>query len=324
MRLHRRALLAAPFLAEPVLASTAQARMLDRPARLLVGFAPGGSADLVGRLLADRLRDVYAPQVIVENRSGAGGRLAVEVAKSSAPDGGTVLLSPAGQFTILPHLYPGRLRYEAADFLPVTPVCFFSYGFAVAANHPAQDLESFARWAKSRPSVTFASPAAGSVGHFIGLRLGEALGIDMVHVPYRGTVPALNDLMAGQIDATISVVGEVAELHRAGRVRMLACTAAQRSPGLPALATFAELGQPGLTEEQWFGLFLPADAPDTAARALWEGAEAALRSPAVAQVLASQEYRPATEASGAFRERIATEFRRWEPIVARSGFRAED
>ncbi len=318
--MQRRILLAAPFLA-----SAAQARELDRPARLLVGFAPGGSADVVGRLLAEQLRESYAPQVIVENRSGAGGRLAVEVAKAAAPDGATVLLSPAGQFTILPHIYPGRLRYDPmADFLPVTPVCFFSYGFAVAAGHPAQDLETFARWAMARGSVTFASPAAGSVGHFIGLRLAEALGISMVHVPYRGTVPALNDLMAGQIDATISVVGEVAELHRAGRVRMLACTAAQRSAGLPALPTFAELGQPGLTEEQWFGLFLPANAPDSVARALWEGADAALKAPAVLQVLASQEYRPATEPPDAFKARIGAEYRRWEPIVARSGFRPDD
>lgn len=317
----RRALLAAPCL----FSVAASARALDRPARLLVGFAPGGSADVVGRLLADQLRDAYAPQVVVENRSGAGGRLAVELARSAAPDGTTVLLSPAGQFTILPHIYPGRLRYDPfADFVPVTPVCFFSYGFAVAANHPAQDLEGFARWAKGRGSVTFASPAAGSVGHFIGLRLGEALGINLIHVPYRGTVPALNDLMAGQIDATISVVGEVAELHRAGRVRMLACTAAQRTAGLPDLPTFAELGQPALTEEQWFGLFLPVGAPANVASELWRGAAAAMQVPEVARVLASQEYRAATENPAAFRDRIASEYRRWQPIVERSGFRPED
>jgi tripartite-type tricarboxylate transporter receptor subunit TctC len=317
----RRALLALPVLA-PIAAS---ARAVDRPARLLVGFAPGGSADVVGRLLADHLRHTYAPQVIVENRSGAGGRLAVEAAKSATPDGATILLSPAGQFTILPHIEPGRLRYDSlTDFLPVTPVCFFSYGFAIAANHPAQDLEGFARWARERGRITFASPAAGSVGHFIGLRLGEALGINMVHVPYRGTVPALNDLMAGQIDATVSVVGEASELHRAGRLRMLACTAARRSSGLPSLPTFAEMGQPALTEEQWFGLFLPAGTPEAVVAALWSSTDVVLRAPAVAEVLAAQEYRLVTEEPAAFRSRVEHEYRRWQALVERLGFRVQD
>ena len=146
---------------------------LDRVARTVVGFAPGGSSDTVARLYAERLRGTYAPQVVIENRAGAGGRLALETVKAARPDGTTLVQTPASMLTIYPHLYPKTLRYDAlADFVPVTPVCFLSFALAVRTDHPAKTFAEFVEWAKRQGgAVPFASPAAGAMPHFVGVQM---------------------------------------------------------------------------------------------------------------------------------------------------------
>ncbi len=241
-RLDRRGLLAA--LGAAALPQPAPAQPLGRPVRLLVGLAPGGSVDSVARVFAERMRGGFAPQFLVENRSGAGGRLAVEAVKAAAPDGATVLLTPASMMTLYPHIYPRSTRYDAlVDFVPVSPICISAYAFAVAAEHPARTLAEFAAWARTQPDkVAFASPAAGSRLHLMGIRMAQLLGIGLTHVPYRGSAPALQDLVAGVLPAVLITLGEATRAADGGLVRILAHSGAARLPRRPEPPSFAELG----------------------------------------------------------------------------------
>jgi tripartite-type tricarboxylate transporter receptor subunit TctC len=329
-RMKRRAALAAlagsPGLAPGRRASGQQQPTLDRLARTVIGFPPGGSSDTVARLYAERLRGVYAPQMVVENRTGAGGRLALEAVKAARPDGATLVQTPASMLTVYPHIYPRTLRYDAlADFVPVTPVCFFPFALTVKADHPAKTFPEFVSWAKRQPAdVPFASPAAGAVPHFLGVQMAKALGLRLTHVPYRGGTPAIQDLIGGQIPMVMVVAGEVTEFHRAGQVRILAVSSPERMPRMPDLPTFAELGQPDLTAEEWFGVLLPAGAPPPLVEGLHRAIAAAAAAPELQEALARLEYRAAASSPQAFAERIRAERERWRPVVQESGFKAEE
>ena len=298
---------------------------VERVARTIVGFPPGGSSDIIARLYAERLRGVFAPQVIVENRSGAGGRVAVEAVKAAA-DGTTILQTPASMLTIYPHLYPTSLRYDAlADFVPVTTVCTFPFALAVRADHPAKTLAEFITWAKAQGgAVPFASPAAGSVPHFLGVLLARSAGLQLTHVPYRGAAPAVQDLLAGQIPAVVMVLGDVSEFHRAGQARALAVSAPTRVARMPDVPTFAELGHPTLTAEEWFGLLLPARTPQPVVDALYRAVTAAAATTEMRDALARLEYAPTTMAPDVFAARIRQEREMWGPVVAQSGFRPDE
>jgi len=322
----RRTLLAA--LAATPLAARAQGQppTLGRVARLLVGFPPGGSADTVARLLAEGLRGAYAPQVIVENRSGAAGRLAIEALKTAEPDGATALVSPSGMITIYPALYGDRLRYAPlADTMPVTPLAEFVFGLAVGPAAPGVDsLDGLIAFARARQVLAYASPAAGSAPHFLGVMLGRRAGVEFTHVPYRGSAPAIQDAVGGQIPCTINVLSELLPHHRTGRLRILATTGAARSAVLPEVPCFAELGHADLTLAEWLGLFLPARTPAGLVEALHGATVAAQREPFWREALARMELTPADSSPVAFAARIRAEQARWAPIVAASGFRAED
>lgn len=322
-RMTRRLVLAG--LAAP--AGWAQQRsLLDRPARLIVGYAPGGPTDTIARLVAERLRGGFAPQVIVENRPGAAGRLGAELVKAAAPDGGTLLMTPATVLTIFPHVYPRTTRYDAlTDFVPVSPICASPYVFCVRADHPARDLAGFAAWARRQPdAVPFASPAAGAGPHFVGVRMARNLGIQMVHVPYRGTAPALQDLLAGQVPGLCLQVGDAAEPHRAGLLRILGVTATGRLAALPDVPTFAEAGQGDMTGEEWFGLLLPARAPAAVVEALHAAIVAAAATPELREALGRQLFRVFTQSPADFAAMIGAERAGWAGVVRASGFTAEE
>jgi tripartite-type tricarboxylate transporter receptor subunit TctC len=299
---------------------------LDRVARTVVGFAPGGSSDTVARLYAERLRGTYAPQVVIENRAGAGGRLALEAVKAARPDGTTLVQTPASMLTIYPHLYPKTLRYDAlADFVPVTPVCSLSFALAVRTDHPAKTFAELVDWAKRQGgAVPFASPAAGAMPHFVGVQMAKLLGIQLTHVPYRGGGPAAQALLSGEIPLVLLVTGEVSEFHRSGQARILAVSSPERMPRLPDLPTFAELGQPDLTAEEWFGVLLPAGAPAPIVDGLHRAIAAAAATPELQEGLARLEYRTAMMSPRDFAESIRAERERWRPIVAESGFKPEE
>ena len=320
------ALLATPALATPALAPAALAQVLDRPARIIIGFPPGGSLDLVARLYAEQLRGRYAPQMLVESRSGAGGRLAVEAVKAAAPDGATMLITPASVMTLHPHIFPQQMRYDAAaDFIAVTALCDIAFALVVAPGHPARDAAGFVQWAQAQPGpISYGLPSAGSSAHFAGMRMAETLGVRMTDVPYRGTAPILTDLMGGQIPAAVLPLGGVPPLHREGRVRILGVTASRAMGSMPDVRSFAEQGWRDLVVEEWFGLFLPARSPAPLVAALHAAALAAAATPAVRNGLARVDYAAATTPPGVLAQRLAAEHAQWGEQVRRTGFKLEE
>jgi len=306
------------------LAARPLAAQTGRTGRAIVGFPPGGTADSVTRLYVERLR-AGGTQMVVDNRPGAGGRLALEALKPLPPDGTGFVITPASMLTIYPHLYARTLRYDPLkDFAPVSPVCIFPFGLAVSSKHPAKTLQEFVAWGKTRPSVEWASPVPGSMPHFIGTELARMAGLPLSHIPYRGSAPAAADLLSGTLAAVILPLGELTAFHRAGEMRLLAISSPRRLPRLSEVPTFVESGFPELVHEEWYGAVLPAGASPAAVSAMHDAIAAAAATPEIKDALARIDISPLTMEPTAFRERIARETATWGPIVAASGFKPEE
>ncbi|MGG5819264.1 tripartite tricarboxylate transporter substrate-binding protein [Falsiroseomonas sp. HW251] len=321
-RLARRAALGALAAALPALARA----QLARPVRILVGFAPGGPSDVVARLLAEGLHaQGHAPQAIVENRTGAGGRLSMEATAAAPPDGTTMVVGPASLATVYPAVYGRALRYDPlVDLTPVTPLCTYPFVLAVGAVHPARDVAGLVAWGKAQGGLACGNPAAGSMPHFLAVQFGLTTGVAMTHVPYRGSAPAVQDLVGGNLPCAMVTLGAVAELHRTGRIRVLAISSGLRAANLPDVPTFAEQGQPSLTAEEWIGLLLPGRAPAPVLTALHAATAASVPTAEFRAGLARLDYPALVMAPDAFAQRIRAEQAYWAPIVQASGFRPED
>lgn len=330
MKMQRRHLMGAAtagsLLSLAGLPARAQAPMLDT-AKLLAGFAPGGTVDVSARRIADRLRDAHARTVVVENRSGAGGQLALAALKGAAPDGGTLCITPMSMLGIYPHTYR-KLPYDpVADFTPVSQAVRFDFGLAVGPMVPAsvKRAADFIAWCKANPaSAAFGSPAAGSVPHFVGELFGRAAGLNgFSHVPYRGTQPAIADLIGGQVAAVSGPVGEFLQHLPGGKLRLIATSGPARSRFAPEVATFAEQGFKDLVYDEWFGIFLPAHAPADLVGRL----NAALRKALASAELIDGLGQMGLEAQGSSAAELAALLKRdnerWGPLVKRIGFTAE-
>ena len=297
--------------------------------RILVGFPAGGSADSTARLLAERLRGTYAQTVLVENRVGAAGRLAVEATKAAEPDGNTILLTAASMLVVFPHLYSrATLRYAPfEDLVPVTPAGEFSFGMGVGPMAgSAATLKDFVAWGQGRPEIPYGSAAAGSMLHFLGVQVAKATGLSMTHIPYRGSAPAIQDLLGGRLAASYHPMVDLAP-HAAtpgGPVRLAGVSSEQRLPRFPDVPTFAEQGYPQLTGSEWFGLFLPAKTPAAVQEALHRTAVEAIGTPDYREAIARLEMRPYPLSIADFTRRFRADFDKWAPIIAESGFRPEE
>lgn len=301
------------------------AQALNRTARTIIGFPAGGSSDIVARLYAERLRGSYAPQVVVENRSGAAGRIAMEAVKAADADGTTWVQTPASMATLHPHVFPREVRYDAlTDFIPVSTVVTFPFALCVPMGHPARDLAGFIEWARAQSGeVAWASPAAGAAPHFLGILLAQSAGLRMTHVPYRGAVPAVQDLIAARLPMFLGVLGDVSPQHGTG-LRMLAVSSESRNPRFPEVPTFAEQGHPRMTNEEWFGVLLPANTPAEMVTALHRGIVAAAQQAELRAALERLEFSTVVSTSPRnFAERIRREREAWGPIVRDSGFTPE-
>ncbi|MFY9511383.1 MAG: Bug family tripartite tricarboxylate transporter substrate binding protein, partial [Rubrivivax sp.] len=261
----RRAWVAATLL----LAAAGLQAQLDRPVKILVGFPPGGSADVAARLLAERMAADLKQPVVVENKPGAGGRIAAELLKSAPADGSTLMLAPIVVPVLAPMVF-SKLNYEpASDFAPVAAVANFQFGVAVNAAHPAKTLPELVAWYRgNEKAANFGSPAPGSLPHFFGTMLARGAGVDLVHVPFAGGAPLINALVGNQVTAGIDVLAEQVELHRSGKLRVLATSGAARSPLLPDVPTATEAGLRGVEGSGWFAVYAPAKAPEPTLRAL--------------------------------------------------------
>jgi tripartite-type tricarboxylate transporter receptor subunit TctC len=254
----------------------------DRIVRIVVGLPAGGGSDTVARILANRLSEIWRQQVIVENKSGAGGNLAFEAVAHSAPDGSTILL--ATRAPALNRFLYSKLTYNPeSDLAPVTLIGRFPYLLVVPNSSPAKSLQEFVAHAKTHPGrLTFASPGVGGGPHLAGELLKRMAGIEMTHVPYRGVAAgALSDLMADRVDAMFNALASLLPPVRAGQVRGLAVTTAERFASVPEIPTFAESGLPGFDTSAWYGLFVPAKTPPEVVKKISADTAAMLAEPAV-------------------------------------------
>jgi tripartite-type tricarboxylate transporter receptor subunit TctC len=315
-RRHFNALAAASLAAPGVLAQ-------DRTIKILVGFPPGGSADIIARLLAEKLRVSLNQNVIVDNRPGAGGRVALNELKRAAPDGQTLILSPSGALVIQPWLF-SNLGYDPIkDFTAISRVSTFDFAVTAGPAAPSGDIKAVLAWMKANPGkANYATSGAGTVPHFAGQLLGQASGVTMTHVPYKGGAPAAQDLIGGQVPLMVDTASETIEHHKAGKVRILAVTGEQRSRALPDVPTLKEVGI-NMTADAFFGLYGPAGlAPDVVAR-IDRAVADALKSPEVQDKVYSfglvPNHAPAVDLAAT----QAAHLKRWEAPIKASGFKAE-
>lgn len=291
--------------------------------KVIIGFAPGGTIDLVGRRVADKLQPSVARTAIVENRTGAGGQIAVQAVKLAAPDGGTVLLTPTSPMSL--HLYTYRkLPYDpAADFTPVSGAAMFDYALAVGPLVPAgvKTLPDFLAWCKANPNeANFGSAGQGSAAHMIGGGLGRAGGADLRHVAFRGSQPALADMIGGQIAAVVGPTGEFMSNVRAGKIRLLATSGPKRGKFTPDVPTMVEQGIKDLAYVGWYGFFLPPKAPAEVVQRLNAGIRSALAAPEVVESLAAAYMEPMPTAPEQLAAMLRTETAFWAGLVKTVGF----
>jgi tripartite-type tricarboxylate transporter receptor subunit TctC len=295
-----------------------------RPVRILVPLPAGSTSDMVARLLADSLKESLGRPVVIENRPGATGRIAVDVFRSAAPDGGTLLFAPIAVPVINPLVFK-ELRYDPArDFAPVAQVSTYEFAIAVAASHPARTLGEFVAWAKANPArATFGTPAAGSLPHFLGTALARAAAVELVHVAYKGAAAVEADLIAGDIAAGISASSDFLGLHRAGKLRILATSGPQRARTLPDVPTFRELGYPSADLGGWQAIYAPSGTPPAVIEQFSSVIIAALRQPETRAKLAAIGVEPTGTTPKVLAEIMAADTVRWAAIIKASGFSAE-
>jgi tripartite-type tricarboxylate transporter receptor subunit TctC len=306
--------------------ASARAQAALENVKIITGFPPGGTSDTICRRVAAKMAPGYGRSVVVENRTGAGGQIAIQAVRTMAPDGATILQTPMSMLGIYPHIYR-RLPYDpVADLTPVTLGCTFDFGFAVGPAVPAsvRNIAEFLAWCKANPAqANFGSPAAGSVPHFIGVLLGRSAGVDLKHVPYRGTQPAILEMIGGQIQAVSGPVGEFTQHVAAGKCRLLASTGATRSRFAPDTPTMVEQGLRDMSFSEWFGFYLPARASAEVVQRANTALRAALADKETVDGLAVMGLEAKSSTPAELAALLKADTERWGPIVKAIGFTAE-
>ncbi len=324
--MHRRHLLrhlgALPWI---TLAATPAVRAQASNIRVIVGFAPGGSVDALARMTADSLAAASGRVAVTENKTGAGGRLALDLVKAAAPDGDTLLVAPQGPMTLFTHVFKQRLNYDPArDFTPITRLVTGDFALTIGPMSPAKDFAGFRDWLRSAGAgATYASPGAGTLPHFVGVSVAQKLGIPMTHVPYQGSAKSMIDLAGGNVASAVSPVTEALELHKAGRVRIVATTGATRSPFVPEVPTFRELGI-DLEVPLWFAVYGPAGIAPATVERLRGAIDRGFASRDAADRLARLGLVAAPLSPAALEALRQRESAMWGPVVAASGFTPAD
>ena len=293
------------ILATPALAQVAWPQA--RPIRIIVPFPPGGATDITARIAAQRLGPALGAQMVVENRPGAGGTLGTDVAARAAPDGYTLLLSNIASNGVAAGVYRNLPYDPATAFTHIALLTDTPSALCVQADGPLRDLAGYLAAARAR-GLTIGSPGNGSSSHVLGATLARLAGVPLTHGPYRGSNPALTDLVAGQVDSVITTLAET--LHNP-RLRLLALTSEARVPAAAAVPTFAELGYPAMTAPTWFGLSGPAGLSDAIADRLHAECIAFLAAPEVMERLNALVALPGALSRPAFAAFVAAEIRRW-------------
>ncbi len=304
--------LAVMLLGQPVAAAT----FPDHPVRIVVPFPAGGSNDVVARFLGMKLYEVWGQQVIIDNRPGAGGNIGAEMVARSAPDGYTLLLTAPGPLAVNQSLYPHLPFDPMVDFAPVALVASVQIVLAVNPEVKATNVRELIALAKHSPGkINFGSSGYGSTNHLAGELFKKLAGIDIVHVPYRGAAPAMNDLVAGQIPMLFDNMPAIQPQALAGAIRPLAVAGASRSPLFPQLPTMVEAGVPGFEASSWFGLVAPAKIPPDVMKTLTDAVMKVLRDPDLAKKLADVGAEPGSLSGSEFGAYLHSEADKWGKVV---------
>lgn len=306
------------------LASAEAAFTPGQPIRVLIGVPAGGTQDVLTRAIAQDVRDSLGP-LIVDNRSGASGRIAVEAVKHAPPDGRTLLLGTASMMTMYPSAY-AKLSYDPIkDFVPIINAARFELALVVSKDVPANTLAEFITWAKAQgDKVSFGSYGAGTPSHFLGEMLNRSAGLKMVHVPYRGSTPARQDVMGGQIPVYFDTVGGALQMQQGGRVKVLATSGEKRSPLMPDLPTFVEVGLKDVVATAWFAFYAPAKTPQPIVDKLRAEFSRAVNTPEVKQQLLQNGMYVVNDDANTLLKTMRDDTARWAVIMKAVNFQAND
>jgi tripartite-type tricarboxylate transporter receptor subunit TctC len=292
----------------------------ERPVRLIVGFAAGGASDLVARILAQQLSEQMGQPVVVDNRSGAGGNIGADAVAKSSPDGYTLCLATGGTLSINPTLYAHISFDPIRDFAPISRVTEVPQVLIVNPSLPAHNVAEFIAYAKAQGSrLNYASGGSGTATHLAGEMFNAMAGVKMQHVAYRGTGPAMIDVLSGQVPVMFDQISTSMPLVTEGKLRALGVTSAERSPLAPDLPTISESGLPGYDVSTWHGLIAPAGTPKAVIERLNAEVVKALQSPLVRERFKTNGIVPISSTPEEFGELIKSELARWRDIIKASG-----
>jgi tripartite-type tricarboxylate transporter receptor subunit TctC len=294
----------------------------NRPIRMVIAFPPGGPTDFVGRLVADKVKDILGQSVIIENKAGANGALGADTVAKSPPDGYTLFLSTVGAVGITPNMRTDLPYDVLRDFAPVTLVVRNTTIMVVRADYPANTAMEFVEIAKKKNgSVPIASTGVGSTTHLAEEMFATAGGFKFVHVPYRGAAPALTDLLGGQVDAFFADVPALMTQITGGKVKVLGAASGRRNPKLPNVPTLAEQGYPDTSSDNWYGLLAPAKTPPAVIAKLNDAFAKAINDPVVKQKLIDSGAVPVADSPEQFGKFLKEELERWGKLVRDKGIK---
>ncbi len=296
----------------------------SRPVKLIVPFPPGGVTDIVGRIMAQKLSEGLGQQVFIENRAGAGGTLGADAAAKSPADGYTLFFGTTGTLASAPSLQPNLPYDPGKSFAPISQLTDSPFVVIVNASVPAKSLKELIELARSKPGkLTYGTPGTGHVLHIAGEMFKISAGVDLFHVPYKGTGPAMTDLVAGRIDIMFDPIAIHLPHIRSGKLRALAVASSRRIAQVPEIPTTAEAGLPGYEMGAWFGLLAPQGTPNEIVRRLNAEVLKALAIPEVIEVFTKQGLQPSGNSPEQFAALIADDTAKWTRAVKAAGIKIE-
>lgn len=301
--------------------SAALAQAQEAPLRIIVGYAPGGSSDRVARIVADKLQAKLGSPVIVENRTGAGGRLSAQAVKSAPANQPALLLANPAVMLVAPLVFPDAGYDAERDFRPVSHVNSYEFGVAVSAAVPVRELPHLVAWLRANPDkANFGVPATGSLPHFFGLMVGDAAKVSAEVVGYRGSAPLLNDLIGGQVPVAFDTFDTLLPQHEAGKIRILAVSSAKRSPLDAKIPTFKEGGL-DLAATGWNTFFAPMSMPKAQAERLSGLIHEVMKDPDTRRKFEAAKMEPVASTMAQTEAMLKAYRAQWAPVVQRSGFK---
>ena len=308
-----------------LVSASAAADYPDRPIRFIVPYATGGTTDILARIVGQKLSEAWRQQVIVENRAGANGNIGSDLVAKAEPDGYTILLGTSGSNAVNPSLY-ARMPYDARrDLALVTLVASTANILVTHPKFAASSMKEFIELAKTMPGkLTYGSSGVGSVLHLSGELLKTMTGIELVHVPYKGTGPSLTDVLGGQIDTVFANLPAIVPLVKSGKLKALGVTTGRRADALPEVPTMIEGGVPGYDVSSWFGIFVPAKTPDAIANKINAEVARIVDDPQTRARLAELGADPMLKSTAEAKQFFLDEIDTWAKVVKASGATASD